>query len=65
MGPWGRPYMMAGMVLGADVLPAMGTWAVFNLKIVMIAMMIYLPIVVLGPLGAWLIQRFDYASAVH
>lgn len=65
MSPWGPPYMMAAMVLGADVLPAMGTWAVFDLKIVMIAMMIHFPMAIIyGLLGAWLIHRFDLAVAV-
>ncbi len=65
MSPWGPPYMMAAMVLGADVLPAMGTWAPFDLKIVMIAMMIHFPMaLILGLLGAWLIHRFELAVAV-
>ncbi|MDT8319475.1 MAG: hypothetical protein RQ826_03000 [Xanthomonadales bacterium] len=65
MSPWGPPYMMSAMVLGADVLPAMGTWAVFDLKIVMIAMMIHFPMsVALGLLGAWLVHRFALAVAV-
>lgn len=65
MSPWGPPYMMAAMVLGADVLPDMGTWAVFDLKIVMIAMMIHFPMAVIyGLFGAWLVHRFDLAVAV-
>lgn len=64
MSPWGPPYMMAAMVLGEDVLPAMGTWATFDLTIVMIAMMIHFPLAVLyGLLGAWLIHRLDLAGA--
>lgn len=65
MSPWGPPYMMAAMVLGADVLPAMGTWAVFDFKVVTIAMMIHIPMsVIYGLLGAWLIHRFDLAVAL-
>lgn len=65
MSPWGPPYMMTAMVMGADTLPAMGTWAAFDLTVVMIAMMIHFPLaVVYGLLGAWLIHRFDFAIAV-
>ena len=64
MSPWGPPYMMAAMVLGKDVLPAAGTWASFDLTIVMIAMMIHFPLAVLyGLLVAWLIHRLDLAGA--
>lgn len=65
MSPWGPPYMMAAMVLGADALPAKGIWAVFDLKIVMIAMMIHFPMAVIYDLwGAWLVHRFDLAVDV-
>lgn len=56
---------MYTMVLGADVLPAMGTWAVIDPKIVMIAMMIHFPMAVIyGLFGAWLVHRFDLTVTV-
>ncbi|MDT8321488.1 MAG: hypothetical protein RQ826_13265 [Xanthomonadales bacterium] len=65
MSPWGPPYMMAAMGLGADVLPAMGSRAEFDLKIVVIAMMIHFPLAVIyGLFGAWLMHRFDFAISV-
>ena len=63
--PWGPPHMMAAMVLGKDVLPPPGTWAPFDLKIMMTAMMIHLPFsIVYGLIGAWLVHRFDWAGAL-
>ncbi len=63
--PWGPPHMMAAMVLGAGVLPPMGTWAPFELKIVMTAMLIHLPAsIAYGLIGAWLVRRFDWVVAL-
>lgn len=63
--PWGPPHMMAAMVLGAEVLPPMGVWAPFDVKIMMTAMMIHLPLsIALGLAGAWLMHRFELAAAV-
>lgn len=64
MSPWAPTYMMAAMALGENVLPPMGTWATFDLGIVMIAMLVHFPLaVVLGVAGAWLMHRFDLAAA--
>lgn len=63
--PWGPPHMMAAMVLGKNVLPPMGTWAPMDLKIVMIAMLIHLPVsIVYGLIGAWLVHRYDLSAAI-
>lgn len=63
--PWGPPHLIAAMLLGNDVLPPPGTWAPFDLKILMTAMMIHLPLsVVYGLIGAWLLHRFDGAVGV-
>ena len=63
--PWGPPHMMAAMVLGKDVLPPMGIWAPFDLKIIMTAMMIHLPVsIAYGLIGAWLVHRFDWAGGL-
>jgi hypothetical protein len=60
--PFGPPHMMAAMVLGKEVLPPPDTWAPFDLKIVMTAMMIHFPVsIAYGLLGAWLVHRFDWA----
>lgn len=63
--PWGPPHMMAAMALGKEVLPAEGTWAPFDLKIMMVAMMIHLPMsIAYGLIGAWLVHRFDWAGGL-
>lgn len=63
--PWGPPHMIAAMALGKDVLPPAGTWAPFDLKIMLTTMMIHLPMsVAYGLLGAWLVHRFDWAGGL-
>lgn len=63
--PWGPPHMMAAMMLGSHVLPVMGAWAPFDIKIVMAAMMIHFPLsIAYGLVGAWLMDRFYLAGAV-
>jgi ABC-type sulfate transport system permease subunit len=63
--PFGPPHMMAAMVLGKEVLPPPDTWAPFDLKIVMTAMMIHFPVsIAYGLLGAWLVHRFDWAGGL-
>ena len=63
--PWGPPHMIAAMLLGKDVLPPPGTWAAFDLKILMTAMVVHLPLsIALGLLGAWLVHRFDWAGGL-
>ena len=63
--PWGPPHMIAAMVLGSDVLPSMGTWAPFDLKIVLTAMVIHFPMAIVYSLvGAWLMHRFDWVGAM-
>jgi ABC-type sulfate transport system permease subunit len=63
--PWGPPHMIAAMVLGSEVLPSMGTWAPFDLKIVLSAMAIHFPMaIVYGLVGAWLMHRFDWVGAM-
>ena len=63
--PWGPPHMIAAMALGKDVLPPAGTWAPFDVKIMMTAMMIHLPLsIALGLIGAWLVHRFDWAGGL-
>ena len=63
--PWGLPHMIAAMLLGKGVLPPPGTWAPFDLKILMTAMMIHLPLsLVYGLIGAWLLHRFEGAVGV-
>jgi ABC-type sulfate transport system permease subunit len=63
--PFGPPHMIAAMVLGKEVLPPPDTWAPFDLKIVMTAMMIHFPVsIAYGLLGAWLVHRFDWAGGL-
>ena len=63
--PWGPPHLIAALALGKDVLPPPGTWAPFDVKIMMTAMMIHLPIsIALGLIGGWLVHRFDWAGAL-
>ncbi|MGQ0545113.1 MAG: hypothetical protein ACT4P3_07245 [Betaproteobacteria bacterium] len=63
--PWGPPHMIAAMALGKDVLPEPGTWAPFDLKIMMTAMMIHFPLsIAYGLIGAWLVHRFDAGMAL-
>lgn len=62
--PWGPPHMIAAMALGRDVLPPPGTWAPFDMSILLVAMLIHLPLAVLyGLFGGWLVHRFDGAGA--
>ena len=42
--PWGPPHLIAALALGKDVLPPPGTWAPFDVKIMMTAMMITAPV---------------------
>lgn len=63
--PWGPPHMMAAMVLGQDVLPKPGTWAPFDLKIMMVAMMIHLPLsMAYGLLGSLLCRSVRAGGAL-
>lgn len=63
--PWGPPHMMAAMVLGEGVLPKPDTWAPFDMKIMMVAMMIHLPLaIVYGLIGAWLCRRTHAVGAL-
>ena len=63
--PWGPPHMIAAMALGKDVLPPPGAWAPFDVKIMMTAMLIHLPMsAVYGLIGAWLMHRFDWAGGL-
>lgn len=63
--PWAPPHMIAAMALGQDVLPPPGTYAPFDLKIMVTAMMIHIPLsVVYGLLVGWLIHRFDWLGGV-
>lgn len=55
--PWGPPHMIAAIALGKDVLPPPGTWAPFDMKIMVTAMMIHLPLsIVLGMMGGILFR---------
>lgn len=63
--PWGPPHMMAAMLLGQDVLPKPGTWAPFDMKIMMMAMVAHVPLsIVYGLIGAWLCRRSHAGSAL-
>ena len=63
--PWGPPHMIAAMALGKEVLPSPGTPAPFDLKIMMTAMMIHLPMsIAYGLIGAWLVHSFDWAGGL-
>lgn len=65
LSPWVPPYMIAAMALGPGALPATGTWAAFDLTIIMMAMIIHFPMsIALGLLGAWLVHRLDFTMAV-
>jgi ABC-type sulfate transport system permease subunit len=60
--PWGPPRMMAAMVLGKDVLPPPAT---FDLRIMMTAMMIHLPLsIVYGLILGWAVHRFSNTVAI-
>lgn len=63
--PWGPPHMIAAMALGKDALPGPGVWALFDLRIMMTAMMIHFPLsIAYGLIGAWLAHRFDWPLAL-
>jgi uncharacterized membrane protein YagU involved in acid resistance len=63
--PWGPPHMMAAMMLGSDVLPVVGTWAPFDLKIVTAAMMVHFSLsIAYGLVGGWLMDRFYLPGAM-
>ncbi len=63
--PWGPPHMMAAMILGKGVLPAEGTYAPFDMGIMMTAMMVHIPTsIVFGLIGAWIVHRFDLSLAL-
>lgn len=63
--PWAPPHMIAAMALGKDMLPPPETWAPFDLKIMMVAMMIHFPLsIVYGLIGAWLVHKFDWMGAL-
>lgn len=63
--PWNPPYMMAAMVLGQDTLPAPGEVAPFDMKIMMLAMMIHSPLsIAYGLLGAWLCRGVRAGGAL-
>ena len=63
--PWGPPHMMAAMILGQGVLPPEGTYAPFDMGIMMAAMAVHVPLsIVFGLIGAWIVHRFDLAVAL-
>ncbi|HSM69065.1 MAG TPA: hypothetical protein VK830_05065 [Xanthomonadales bacterium] len=63
--PWGPPHMIAAIMLSSDALPAMGAWAPFDMKIVMAALMVHIPLsIAFGLAGAWLMDRFYLAGAM-
>lgn len=54
--------MMAAVVVGKEVLPPPAT---FDMKIMMVAMMIRLPLsIVYGLIGAWLVHRYDWTGTL-
>lgn len=62
--PWGPPHMIAAMALGKDVLPPPGTWAPFDITIMMVAMMIHFPMAIAyGLIVAWVVRRLDWTGA--
>jgi len=63
--PWGPPHMMAAMLLGKGVLPPEGTYAPFDIGILMAAMAVHVPLsIVYGVIGAWIVHRFDLAASL-
>jgi uncharacterized membrane protein YagU involved in acid resistance len=63
--PWAPPHMIAAMALGKDVLPQPGTWAPFDMKILITAMLVHFPLsIAYGLIGAWLMHRFDWLGAL-
>jgi uncharacterized membrane protein YagU involved in acid resistance len=63
--PWAPPHMIAAMALGKDVLPPPGTYAPFDMKILVTAMMIHFPLsVVYGLVIGWLVHRFDWIGGL-
>lgn len=55
--PWAPPHMIAAMALGDDILPEPGTWAPFDITVVITAMMIHMLLsAALGVLGAALLR---------
>lgn len=60
--PWGPPRMMAAMALGQQVLPPP---ADFDVKIMMVAMMIHIPLaIVYGLAIGWIVHRFETGIAL-
>lgn len=63
--PWAPPRMIAAMALGKDVLPPPGTYAAFDLKVLVTAMMVHFPLsVAYGLIVGWLVHRFDWAGGL-
>jgi hypothetical protein len=64
MSPWGPPRMMAAMVMGKSVLPAMGEPATFDMGVMMVGMMVHLVLsVILAIVLGWGISRFGLGMA--
>lgn len=63
--PWAPPHMIAAMALGKDVFAPPATYAPFNLKILITAMVIHFPLsVVYGLIVGWLVHRFNWAGGL-
>ena len=63
--PWAPPQMIAAMALGKDVLPPPDTYAPFDMKIMLTAMLIHFPLaIVYGLVVGWLVHRFDWAGGL-
>lgn len=63
--PWAPPHMIAAMALGDDILPAPGTWAPFDMTVMLTAMMIHMLLsAALGVLGAALLRGATMGRAL-
>ncbi|MEX1058561.1 MAG: hypothetical protein WED11_12575 [Natronospirillum sp.] len=62
---WAPPYRLAATLMGSDVLPSAGALAVFDLKVLAIALLVHFPVAILfGLCGAWLMHRFDWMGGL-
>jgi uncharacterized membrane protein YagU involved in acid resistance len=63
--PWAPPRMIAAMALGKEVLPPPDTYAPFDMKIMMMAMLIHFPLsIAYGLAVGWLVHRLDWVGGL-
>lgn len=63
--PWVPMHRVSAMVLGSEALLVSDGWSGFDLRIVLVALMVQVPLsIALGMGAAWLMYRFDWAGGL-